>query len=96
MNKQQQNKVLKGIYTEAIKMILDAVEDRHRSIYNYETYLETVEKTVQVFNADFDIEYDLKLVSRGIDESTLRYVTRLDLEAQRSQLNFYQAIRESL
>lgn len=96
MNKQQQNKVLKGIYTEAIKMILDAVEDRHRAIYNYETYLETVEKTVQVFNADFDIEYDLKLVSRGIDESTLRYVTRLDLEAQRSQLNFYQAIRESL
>lgn len=96
MNKQQQNKVLKGIYTEAIKMIVDAVEDRHRAIYNYETYLETVESTIQVFNPSFDIECDLKLVSRGIDESTLRYVTRLDLEAQRSQLNFYQAIRKSL
>lgn len=96
MNKEQQNKVLKGIYDAAITMMLKAPDDRHRAIYNYETYLETVEATIQVFNPSFDIECDLKLVSRGVDESTLRYVTRLDLEAQRSQLNFYQAIRNSL
>lgn len=96
MNKQQEKQVLTGIYSEAIKMILKAVDDRIDAIYNYETYLETVEKTVQVFNADFDLERDLKLVSRGLDEAVLRYVTRLDRNSQKEQLDFYRDIKNSL
>lgn len=96
MNKQQQNKVLKGIYNEAINMMLKAVEDRQRAIYNYESYLETVERTIQVFDIDFDLERDLKLVSRGLDESSLRYITRLDRQSQTEQLKFYQDRRSSL
>lgn len=96
MNKQQEKQVLTGIYSEAIKMILKAVDDRVDAIYNYETYLETVEKTVQVFNADFDLERDLKLVSRGLDEAVLRYVTRLDRNSQKEQLDFYRDIKNSL
>ena len=96
MNKQQQNKILKGIYNEAIKMMIEAVEDRPRAIYNYESYLETVERTIQVFNPSFNLERDLKLVPKGLNEDILRYVTRLDYQSQREQLRFYQEIRESL
>ena len=96
MNNKQENKILKGIYNEAIKMMIEAVEDRPRAIYNYESYLETVENTVQVFNPEFDIERDLKLVPKGLNEDILRYVTRLDYQSQREQLRFYQEIKESL
>ena len=96
MNKNQENKILKGIYNEAIKMMIEAVEDRPRAIYNYESYLETIEGTIQVFNPSFNLERDLKLVPRGLNEDILRYVTRLDYQSQREQLIFYQEIRESL
>ena len=96
MNKKQENQILKGIYNEAIKMMIEAVDDRPRAIYNYKSYLETVENTVQVFNPEFDIERDLKLVPKGLNEDILRYVTRLDYQSQREQLRFYQEIRESL
>ena len=96
MNKQQETQVLKGIYAKAVDTILKAVDNRHDAIYDYETYLETVEKTVQVFNADFDIDRDLKLVSRGLNDAVLRYVTRLDMDSQREQLDFYRDIKNSL
>ena len=56
--------------------------------------------------ATIDIQYhemyledklrDLKLVSRGLDESVLRYVTRLDRNSQKEQLDFYRDIKNSL
>lgn len=96
MNKQQQKEVLKGIYSAAINAILKAVDDRHDANYDYGKYLKTVEQTVQVFSPNFDIERDLKLVPRGIDESTLRYVTSLDMQSQREQLEFYEDIKNNL
>lgn len=96
MNKKQETQVLKGIYSKAVDTILKAVDNRHDAIYDYETYLKTVQETVQVFNADFDLERDLKLVSRGLDESVLRYVTRLDRNSQKEQLDFYRDIKNSL
>lgn len=96
MNKEQQKEVLKGVYLEAIRTMVRAVEDRDYAIHNYTRYLKTVEETIQVFNPSFDIERDLRLVPRGIDESTLRYVTRLDLETQREQLDFYRDIKNTL
>ena len=96
MNKKQETQVLKGIYAKAEDTILKAVDDRFDAIYDYERYLETVEKTVQVFNADFDLERDLKLVSRGLNDAVLRYVTRLDRNSQKEQLDFYRDIKNSL
>ena len=92
MNKKQETQVLKGIYAKAVDTILKAVDNRHDAIYDYETYLETV----QVFNPDFDIDRDLKLVSRGLNDAVLRYVTRLDMDSQREQLDFYRDIKNSL
>lgn len=96
MNKEQQKEVLKGVYLEAIRTMVRAVEDRDYAIHNYTRYLKTVEETIQVFNPSFDIECDLKLVSRGIDDSTLRYVTRLDIQSQREQLDFYRDRKNTL
>lgn len=96
MEKQQQNKVLKGIYNAAIETMLEAVENRRKALRQYEQYLYTVEQTIQVFNPDFNIERDLKLVSRGLDEDTLRYITVIDRQSQREQLDFYQDIKSTL
>lgn len=96
MKKQQKTQVLKGIYAKAVDTILKAVDDRHDAIYDYEKYLETVQETVQVFNAGFDLENDLKLVPKGLDEGTLRYVTSLDHDSQKEQLVFYRDIKNSL
>ena len=96
MNKKQQKEVLQGVYLEAINTILEAVENRQSANRVYETYLDTVEATIKVFSPEFDIERDLKLVSRGIDASTLRYVTSLDMKSQREQLEFYEDIKNNL
>lgn len=96
MNKEQQKEVLKGIYLSAINTLLEAVDNRQKAVHQHETYLDTVEATIKVFNQDFNIERDLKLVSRGIDETTLRYVTRLDMQSQREQLDFYRDTRNNL
>lgn len=96
MEKQQKNEVLKGIYAKAINTILKAVDNRHDAIFEYETYLETVEKTVQVFNPEFDLDRDLKLVPRGINSTVLRYVTSLDMDSQREQLDFYRDTKNNL
>ena len=96
MNKQQKNKVLKGIYTQAINTIIEGVQNRQVANRAYEAYLETVEATVQVFNADFNLEKELELVSRGLNADILRYITSLDRESQNEQFKFYQDIRRSL
>lgn len=96
MNKQQQNKILKGIYTQAIDTIVKAVNNRQEANHAYETYLETVESTIQVFNPDFNLEKELELVSRGLNADILRYVTSLDRQSQNQQFKFYQDIRRSL
>lgn len=96
MNKEQQKEVLKGVYLEAIRTMVRAVEDRDYAIHNYTRYLKTVEATIQVFNPSFDIERDLRLVPRGLDETTLRYVTRLDIQSQREQLDFYRDRKNTL
>ena len=96
MNKEQQKQVLRGVYLEAINTMLEAVENRQQAVRKYEQYLYTIETTIQVFNPEFNIERDLKLPSRGLDEGTLRYVTVLDRDTQKQQLNFYQDTRNSL
>lgn len=96
MNKEQQKEVLKGVYLEAIRTMVRAVEDRDYAIHNYTRYLKIVEETIQVFNPSFDIERDLRLVPRGLDESSLRYVTRLDIQSQREQLDFYRDRKNTL
>lgn len=96
MNKTQERQILKGIYSAAIETMVEAVENRRKALRQYEQYLYTVEQTIQVFNPDFNIERDLKLASRGIDEDTLRYVTVVDRQSQREQLDFYQDIKSTL
>ena len=96
MNKTQERQILKGIYSAAIETMVEAVENRRKALRQYEQYLYTVEQTIQVFNPDFNIERDLKLPSRGIDEDTLRYVTVVDRQSQREQLDFYQDIKSTL
>lgn len=96
MNKEQQKEVLKGVYLEAIHTMVRAVDDRDHAIHIYTRYLKNVEATIKIFNPEFNIERDLKLSSRGIDTDTLRYVTRLDLETQREQLDFYRDTRNNL
>ena len=96
MNKEQERQILKGIYSAAIETMVEAVENRRKALRQYEQYLYTVEQTIQVFNPDFNIERDLKLPSRGIDEDTLRYVTVVDRQSQREQLDFYQDIKSTL
>lgn len=96
MNKEQQKEVLKGVYLEAIRTMVRAVEDRDYAIHNYTRYLKTVEATIQVFNPSFDIERDLRLVPKGLDETSLRYVTRLDIQSQREQLDFYRDRKNTL
>ena len=96
MNEKQVNKVLKGIYTQAINTIIEGVQNRQGANRAYETYLETVEATIQVFNPEFNLEKELELVSRGLNADILRYVTSLDRESQNEQFRFYQNIRRSL
>lgn len=96
MNRKQERQILKGIYSAAIETMVEAVENRRKALRQYEQYLYTVEQTIQVFNPDFNIERDLKLPSRGIDEDTLRYVTVVDRQSQREQLDFYQDIKSTL
>lgn len=96
MNKKQERQILKGIYNAAINCILKAVDDRHDAVYEYEKYIDTVEQTVQVFSPDFDLEKGLELVPRGLNIDILRYITSLDFESRKQQLNFYQDIRRSL
>lgn len=96
MNKEQQKEVLKGVYLEAIHTMVRAVEDRDHAIHIYTRYLKNVEATIKIFNPEFNIERDLKLSSRGVDTDTLRYVTRLDLETQKEQLDFYRDTRNNL
>ena len=96
MNKTQERQILKGIYSAAIETMVEAVENRRKALRQYEQYLYTVEQTIQVFNPDFKLERDLKLPSRGIDEDTLRYVTVVDRQSQREQLEFYQDIKSTL
>lgn len=96
MKKEQERQILKGIYSAAIETMVEAVENRRKALRQYEQYLYTVEQTIQVFNPDFNIERDLKLPSRGIDEDTLRYVTVVDRQSQREQLDFYQDIKSTL
>ena len=96
MNRKQERQILKGIYSAAIETMVEAVENRRKALRQYEQYLYTVEQTIQVFNPDFNIERDLKLPSRGIDEDTLRYVTVVDRQSQREQLEFYQDIKSTL
>ena len=96
MNKTQERQILKGIYSAAIETMVEAVENRRKALRQYEQYLYTVEQTIQVFNPDFNIERDLKLPSRGIDEDTLRYITVVDRQSQREQLDFYQDIKSTL
>ena len=96
MNKQQEKQILKGIYTAAIETMVEAVDNRRKALRQYEQYLYTVEQTIQVFNPDFKLERDLKLPSRGIDEDTLRYITVIDRQSQKEQLNFYQDIKSTL
>ena len=96
MNRKQERQILKGIYSAAIETMVEAVENRRKALRQYEQYLYTVEQTIQVFNPDFNIERDLKLPSRGIDEDTLRYVTVVDRQSQREQLDFYQDIKSIL
>lgn len=96
MEKEQERQILKGIYSAAIETMVEAVENRRKALRQYEQYLYTVEQTIQVFNPDFNIERDLKLASRGIDEDTLRYVTVVDRQSQREQLDFYQDIKSTL
>lgn len=96
MNKQQERQILKGIYTAAIETMVEAVDNRRKALRQYEQYLYTVEQTIQVFNPEFKLERDLKLPSRGIDEDTLRYITVIDRQSQKEQLNFYQDIKSTL
>ena len=96
MNKTQERQILKGIYSAAIETMVEAVENRRKALRQYEQYLYTVEQTIQVFNPDFKLERDLKLPSRGIDEDTLRYITVVDRQSQREQLDFYQDIKSTL
>lgn len=96
MNKTQERQILKGIYSAAIETMVEAVENRRKALRQYEQYLYTVEQTIQVFNPDFKLERDLKLPSRGIDEDTLRYITVIDRQSQREQLDFYQDIKSTL
>ena len=96
MNKTQERQILKGIYSAAIETMVEAVDNRRKALRQYEQYLYTVEQTIQVFNPDFNIERDLNLPSRGIDEDTLRYVTVVDRQSQREQLDFYQDIKSTL
>lgn len=96
MNKQQERQILKGIYSAAIETMVEAVDNRRKALRQYEQYLYTVEQTVKVFNPDFNIERDLKLASRGIDEDTLRYITVIDRQSQREQLDFYRDTRNNL
>lgn len=96
MNKQQERKILKGIYNAAIETMVEAVDNRHKALRQYEQYIYTVEQTVKVFNPDFNIERDLKLPSRGIDTDTLRYITIIDRQSQREQLDFYRDIKSTL
>lgn len=96
MNKTQERQILKGIYSAAIETMVEAVENRRKALRQYEQYLYTVEQTIQVFNPDFKLERDLKLPSRGIDEDTLRYITVIDRQSQKEQLDFYQDIKSTL
>ena len=96
MNRKQERQILKGIYTAAIETMVEAVDNRRKALRQYEQYLYTVEQTVKVFNPDFKLERDLKLPSRGIDEDTLRYITVIDRQSQREQLDFYQDIKSTL
>ena len=96
MNRKQERQILKGIYTAAIETMVEAVDNRRKALRQYEQYLYTVEQTIQVFNPEFKIERDLKLASRGIDEDTLRYITVIDRQSQKEQLNFYQDIKSTL
>lgn len=96
MNKEQKAQVLKKIYNEAKKTLLESVSNRQKALYQYTKYLQTVERTVQVYCPDFNIERDLELVSRGLDDDILRYVTRLEHKQQIEQFKFYDSIEKGL
>lgn len=95
MNTTKQEKMLlKKIYNEAMKTIVNGYggfEERQIANQNYAKFMQTMEETVQVFDPKFDLERDLKLVTRGLDTTTLRYVTsdRVSYEDKKEQLKFY-------
>lgn len=97
MNQYQEDRILISLYDEASKTFRrERTQGRVPAMERYKDFYKTLEKTVKLFEPDFNLERDLQLNSRALDITSLHYVLTLDDDDKKEQFKFYSARRNDL